>query len=197
MLKITSILPLNHISYIGLVESKVTDIFQHNNADDDDIESQFNTVLSDNNHVAHVLTEFNLILDENTLYNLMGAKCVLGKFQMALSSTISSDGKYIVDDNKISIDLSNNSDYSNNDDEGFIIGDIFKKSKDSAFDLDSIMVSTVHEGHIHGIKVTHLSKIWHIAEDTAKRTLEITTQRSIRKDNPKLSRNYGTNHRML
>ena len=40
-------------------------------------------------------------------------------------------------------------------------------------------------------------KIWCIDENTSKRTLYITSQRSIWTDNPKLSRNYSTNDRML
>ena len=36
-----------------------------------------------------------------------------------------------------------------------------------------------------------------VSEDTAKKIICITTQMSVRLDNPKLSRNYGTNYRML
>ena len=62
-------------AYICLVESRVIEnLLQYNNADDDSIESQFNTVPSDDNHVASVLTAVNLTLNDNTLYNLMSAK---------------------------------------------------------------------------------------------------------------------------
>ncbi len=47
------------------------------------------------------------------------------------------------------------------------------------------------------VDAKHLSKIWRISHDDAKRTLEVTTQRSRRTEDPTLSRNYGTNDRML
>ena len=59
------------------------------------------------------------------------------------------------------------------------------------------MASAMHAGKYKGIKPAHLSKIWRIDTDTARKTLDITSQRNVRKDNPKLSRNYGTNDRML
>ena len=48
-----------------------------------------------------------------------------------------------------------------------------------------------------GIDAEHLSKIWRIDQKQAKRTLEITSQHSRRADDPTLSRNDGTNDRML
>ena len=127
----------------------------------------------------------------------MSEKCALGKFQMAVGSPTATHGKYIIDDDDISIHLSNNSDYSDNDDEEFILDDIFKRSKENTFDLDSIMVTAVYGGRNHSVKASHLAKIWRINENVAKHTLGITTQRSIRKDDPKLSRNYGINDRMF
>ena len=63
--------------------------------------------------------------------------------------------------------------------------------------LDSIIASAVYGGRKKYIKASHLSKIWHIDKNIAKCTLDITTQRSFWKDNPKLSHNYGTNNRIL
>ena len=180
-------------AYIGLVESKVIEnLLQHNNADDDGITSQFNTVPSDDNHVASVLTEVNPKLDDNTLYNLINAKCALVKLKMDVGSITSSDGECIVDDNNVSRDSSNNSDYSYNDDEGFIIIKFFKKSINKVFYLDSAMVSTIHRGRGHGVNASKFSSIWSTNKDIAKRTLEFTIQWSIRMDNSKLLHNYGT-----
>ena len=72
-----------------------------------------------------MLTEVNPTLDDNTLYNLLSAKCALGRFQMDVGSTIATHGKCIIDDDDISIHLSNNSNYSDNDDEELILDDIF------------------------------------------------------------------------
>jgi hypothetical protein len=64
-------------------------------------------------------------------------------------------------------------------------------------DLDTIMVSATHAGKSTGVDPTHLSKIWKIDLKTAERTLDVVSQFSNRTDDPKLSRNYGTNDRML
>ena len=50
---------------------------------------------------------------------------------------------------------------------------------------------------VRGVSPEHLSKVWRIDHGTAKRTLEVTTQLVSRKDDPKLSRNYGTGDRVL
>jgi hypothetical protein len=47
------------------------------------------------------------------------------------------------------------------------------------------------------VNAEHLSKIWRIDVDSARRTLEVTTQHRQHTTNPKLTRNYSTNDRML
>ena len=48
-----------------------------------------------------------------------------------------------------------------------------------------------------GVTPEHLSKIWRISHEDAKRTIDTTTQTSVRTQDPTLSHNYGTNDRML
>ena len=64
-------------------------------------------------------------------------------------------------------------------------------------DLDDIMVSATHVRVRKNVSAEHLSKIWRIDLDTAQRTLDVTSQSQRRTPNPKLSRNYSTNDRML
>ena len=64
-------------------------------------------------------------------------------------------------------------------------------------DLDDIKVSAVHGGRHEGTKPSELAKLWFIDAYTASKTIDITSQKCVRKYNPKLSRNYGTNNRML
>ena len=64
-------------------------------------------------------------------------------------------------------------------------------------DLEKITARAAHGGRSQGVDAAHLSKIWKINSDEAKHTLEVTTQTSIHKDNPKLLRKYGTNNQML
>ena len=49
----------------------------------------------------------------------------------------------------------------------------------------------------HGVTPEHLSKIWRISQEDARRTINTTTQTSVRTQDPTLSCNYGTNDRML
>ena len=68
----------------------------------------------------------------------------LDKFQVDVGSTTATNGKYIVNDINISINSSNNSDFYDNSDDGFIIDNIYLKSINNTIDLDNIMVSDVH-----------------------------------------------------
>jgi hypothetical protein len=47
------------------------------------------------------------------------------------------------------------------------------------------------------VKPEHLWKIWRIDIETGKRTLDTTSQTSVRSDDPKIAKNYGTNNHML
>ena len=48
-----------------------------------------------------------------------------------------------------------------------------------------------------GVTPEHLSKIRCISPEDARRTIDTTTQTSVRTQDPTLSCNYGTNDRML
>ena len=74
----------------------------------------------------------------------MSTKNALGKFQIAVRSTTSTNGKCIVGEDNISTDSSDNSNYSDNDEDSFIMDNIYLKSISDTFHLDSIMVSIVH-----------------------------------------------------
>ena len=95
-----------------------------------------------------------------------------------------------VDDNN-----SESSSSESSDDES--VTTLFESSLRGEIDLDNIMVSAAHAPQPKGIDAEHLSKIWRIDQKQVKRTLEITSQHSRQADDPTLSRNYGTNDRML
>ena len=63
--------------------------------------------------------------------------------------------------------------------------------------LDDYMAAAASGGVPHGIDAKHLAKVWRISHKEAERTLEVTSQHSTRTQDPTLSRNYGTNDRML
>ena len=64
-------------------------------------------------------------------------------------------------------------------------------------DLDEIMASSTTTTGIRGVSAEHLSKIWKIDLPTAKRTVEVTSQRCPRPAKENLAGNYTTNDRML
>ena len=63
-------------------------------------------------------------------------------------------------------------------------------------DLDEYMASAV-ASFASGVTPEHLSKVWRISHEEAKQTIENTSQLSVRPKDPTLSRNCGTNNRML
>ena len=65
-------------------------------------------------------------------------------------------------------------------------------------DLDQVMAAAATANRPRsGVDPEHLAKIWRISHDDAKRTIETTSQHCVRTEDPTLSRNYGTNDRML
>ena len=63
--------------------------------------------------------------------------------------------------------------------------------------LDAFMASSAIAGKPTGVTPEHLSKIWKIDLESAKRTLNVTSQRKRHTVTGNLSRNYSTNDRML
>ena len=114
---------------------------------------------------------------------------------MSIGSTNASEIKHVVHDDSLindNVDLD-----SSSADEDMLLDKIFKESDDGTFNVDDIMVSAVHAGRHQGVQAKDLAKLWRIDEPTAKKTLDITSQKEVRTDNPKLSRNFSTNDRTL
>ncbi len=63
-------------------------------------------------------------------------------------------------------------------------------------ELDDFMCCAT-AGSPQGVTPEHLAKVWRISHEEAKRTIDNTSQLSIRPTTATLSRNYGTNDRML
>ena len=58
---------------------------------------------------------------------------------------------------------------------------LLEKVTQGDIDLDSVMAGSVSGGKHHGVYAKHLSKIWCIDHDKAKRILDITSQLAARK----------------
>ena len=112
----------------------------------------------------------------------------------------SKTGDYIVETcSDTKSDTYSDPDSTDDDDggKGVLLYEFYKEMSTGDRDPDDICVSAAHAEIHQGVKVEHISKVWIIEIDQAKDTLDITTQKSVRTDKPKLLRNYGTNDRML
>ena len=63
--------------------------------------------------------------------------------------------------------------------------------------IESFMSSAAHARQRRNITPEYLSKVWRIDIPTAKQTLAVTSQRSVRPNDSKLARNYSTNDQMV
>jgi hypothetical protein len=150
--------------------------------------------------VSSILAGISPTLDDQTLYGRLAARTALGKFKASIGSTDFLGGEILINDDSATQSLTDN-DMSKSDsdkeDDDQTLNDIYKSATQGEIDLDEIMVSATHAGKSTGVDPAHLSKIWKIDLKTAERTLDVVSQNNKRTDDPKLSRNYGTNDRML
>ena len=74
-------------------------------------------------------------------------------------------------------------------------------SEDMAFEdddtLDVFMASATHADKPRGTSAETLSKVWRIDLETARKTLEVTSQYKSHSEDTEFSRKYSTNDRML
>ena len=64
-------------------------------------------------------------------------------------------------------------------------------------EFDEIAASTDHAKPRKGIYAEHWSKVWRIDMESAQKTLNVTTHKLVRTENPKLTRNFNIGDRML
>ena len=132
--------------------------------------------------------------DENQLYQALNMRNEHGQFAMNIDATSIFDQVYLDDDD--SQDTSDDDDTSlDNSEDDFDPMELDDDTNEVL--LDNLMASTAQAGKSRGVDPKHLSKIWRISHEDAQRTIDVTTQTSIRTDDPVLSRNYSTKDRML
>jgi hypothetical protein len=145
--------------------------------------------------VSGILAGISPCLDDQTLYAKMAARANLGKFKSAIGSTNATDSTYLMDDD--SSQSTTDDVESEIEDSEVEMNKLYDDVVGGNVDLDDIMVGATHASKPTGITAEQLSKTWRIDMETAERTIGITSQHNQRVDNPTLSRNYGTNDRML
>eukprot|EP00957_Ditylum_brightwellii_P074360 5649463-Ditylum_brightwellii.AAC.1 len=83
------------------------------------------------------------------------------------------------------------------DDKNTLLDWLHDGAVNGTLDLDAVMASPTHARQSRGVDTEHLSKVWWIDIDTARQAIGTTTQHNTWTEHPTLSRNYGTNDRML
>ena len=78
-----------------------------------------------------------------------------------------------------------------------ILENLFAVETNGDIDLYKIMVNAAHAAKSKVIHAAHMSKVWRIYQKISEPTLDIISQGIMWTNNPTLSRNYGTNNRML
>ena len=135
------------------------------------------------------LANISSIFTPQSLYYTLQRSCEDSKFKSSIGATNTNTSHNIFDSDPIPTP----------DNETFdaMIKELGRGDLNSDDNFDDIMVSATHAENPKGVSADMLSKIWRIDLESAKRTLDVTSQHLHRSDNPNLSRNYSTNDRML
>jgi hypothetical protein len=188
---------------VSSIESRAIDLVLHSCYDDEEtVERIYKTVPRAADQISSVLGAVSPLLDDVGLYNRMSVRLDLGNYQATIGSTNATGKDYLIDDDRTigtepSTDVSDD-EHSDDENEDRFLDEIYDRSTKGKIDfLDTHFVSAAHAERHGGVHAGHLSKIWKIDVETAGRTIDVTSQASQRTDDPKLSRNYGTNNRML
>jgi hypothetical protein len=132
-------------------------------------------------------TEETITDEVYTFAEALSRKAEEGDFKMSIGSTYAPHSTLFT--------VTSNDDWTEDQPEGY------EESEEDQWDdmedvIDSAMASATAR-FASGVNPKHLSKIWRISNEDAERTLDNTTHLLQRATNHELSRNYGTNDRML
>ena len=137
----------------------------------------------------------------NTLFDLefshrMYEKECDGRISASIGSTNTLQSRYISDGETEAHDHSLNDSICNDIDESCnLLSDLDDDGAHAK--VDEFFSHSMNASRPRGVTPEHLSKIWRISQEDAKRTIDTTTQMSVQTQDPTLSHNYGTNDRML
>ena len=152
------------------------------------------TLSQNYDQISSVLSEISSVLDQNIMCNLLERQAEVSAFQEVIGSTDVGTEYNLIDDNSsTSTSTSENDelhDMGSEDEVDFIW------QLDNP-EVDQVMAAGVAATTPNGVDASHLSKIWRIRTEDAKRTLAVTSQHGQCAQDPTLSQNYGTNDRML
>ena len=165
------------------------------------IHPSYETVPRDADQVASVLGGISNIYQPESLYEALQSQAVTSKFKASIGATTVMDGEVLDGDSDCEVVDSDKSEITSNAESesgtDALWEEMLEQETSGIIDFDEVMVSATHARMKKNVDATHLSKVWRIDLETAKRTLAVTSQSAQRTDNPSLSRNYRTNDRML
>ena len=119
-----------------------------------------------------------------------------GQIAASIGSTSTLQSRYISDSDTETNEQSHDGSTCNADDECFdLLSDLDGDGANER--VDEFFSHSTHVSRPRGVTPEHLSKIWCISQEDTKRMIDTTTQMSVCTQDPTLSRNYGTNDRML
>ena len=119
-----------------------------------------------------------------------------GWIAASIGSTNTLQSRYISDSETEADEQSHDDSTCNDVDECFdLLSDLDGDGANER--VDEFFSHSTNASRPRGVTPEHLSKIWRISQEDAKRTIDMTTQTSVRTQDPTLSRNYGTNDCML
>ena len=151
--------------------------------------SQYNNI---NMFKMDELSAISSVLCPYRFTSMVEARTNLGADAINIGATNCYDGNY----------LEHNDDelLGSNDGELPITSDTVQTTIDglgNEDDMNAFFSSGVHGGPEVGVDARHLSKVWRISYEDAKRTIDATTQYGTHTPNPVMNQNYTTNDRML
>ena len=146
--------------------------------------------------VSNTLGSISNTLVDLELSHYMCDKERDGRIATSIGLTSTLQSQYIFDSEPEPDEQSHDGSTCNADDECFdLLSDLDGDGANES--LDEFFSHSTHASRPRGVTPEHLSKIWRISHKDAKRTIDTTTQTSVRTQDPTLLRNYGTNDRML
>ena len=119
-----------------------------------------------------------------------------GRIAASIGSTNTLQSRYISDSEPEAKEQNQDDPTCNDDDDSFAM--IFDLDDDGAHEkVEEFFSHMTSASRPRGVTPEHLSKIWRILQEDARRLINTTTQTSVQMQDPTLSRNYGTNDHML
>ena len=159
-----------------------------------------NRVPKECDQVAMVLGEISSVLDAFTLNGLLRQRADLARDEGTIGATTAIEKEFLLGDEN-NDDFDDGSEERSEGDKGEATGDVYETTTPGTgtdeLDLDQVFAARVEAIHQGKANAKHRAKIWRISYDDATRTINATSQHSVRSEDPTLSQNYGTNDCML